>query len=118
MSLLDDNLDINYTEVFKNQIIIYLKESDVFKYRKLWNLPWFDAIEFKECNWDHIMMEPHKYYLYIKVYWLNLYIHIGKIHERLSGQKYGVDGPYIIMSNNNKYINIKQVLEHEELIEK
>lgn len=118
MSLLDENLDIDYVEVFKSRIIRYLKYANVFEYRNLYNLPWFDTIEFKECNWNHIIVEPYKYYIYIKIDCLNLYIHIGKIHERLSDQKYGANSPYIIVSKDDKYINIKQVLEYEELIEK
>lgn len=110
-SLLDDNLDIDYTEVFKNLLLQKVKTLDIFEYRERYDLGWFDNIIFEECLWGQIIKEPHKYYLYFKVEWLTLYIHIGKIHERLSGQKYGVTSPYIIMGENDKYINIKQALE-------
>ena len=113
MSLLDENLDIDCVEVFKSHILYYLRTSHVFEYRRLYNLPRFDTIEFKECNWNHIIAEPYKYYIYIKIDCLNLYIHIGKIHERLSDQKYGANSSYIIVSKDDKYINIKQVSEYD-----
>lgn len=118
MSLLDENLDIDCVDVLKSQILHYLKHADIFEYRERYRLGWFDEIIFEGCRWEQIIKEPYKYYLYFKIDWSILYIHIGKIHERLSGQKYGVDSPYAIVIVGDKYINIKQALEYEELIEK
>ena len=102
MSLLDDDLDIDlniFEHIIKEFVLTILNDS--FEIRE---------VIFEECCWKYIVKEPHKYYVYIKVWRGVLYIHIGKIHESLCGQKYGVDSPYTLVRFFNKRLNLKQIL--------
>ena len=102
MSLLDDDLDIDlniYKYIIEEFVLTSLNDS-------------FEIHEviFEECRWEYIVKEPHIYYVYIKVWRGVLYIHIGKIHEYLYDQKYGIGSPYTLLRFPIKNINLKQIL--------
>lgn len=92
MSLLDEKLDIIPKDIIQEKI------KSLFNY-SISNQKY--QMTFIRCNWDKIIKELDKYYIYTNCIYDTIYIRIDKINKSLKGNFGGSDGEYILLSSRS-----------------
>ena len=105
MSLLDDDFDIDSIFIIKSKIEKYIKGNV---------LRWSDSqkfrVDFVQCNWDKIISNLDKYYIYVNAIDSTLHVRIDKISKSLPGEFGGPDGVYVLIHDEGENRSLKTIL--------
>ena len=104
MSLLDDNFDIDSIFILKNKIEKYVRDNVL-----RWSSQEF-RVTFVQCNWDKIISNLDKYYIYGNAIDDTLYVRIDKLSKSLPGEFGGPTGAYALIYDNGKKQSLKNII--------